>query len=464
MKNINQDVEIYCLVLEYICNGTLESYYFKNIGNIPEDFIIKIFKQLLYALSYLHYNRIMHRDVKPNNILLDENNDIKITDFGLCALSKKENPNNFYNNNLYGIPPRSDGDLYGGKTKCGPRKYAPPEVEKKIFYGVEVDIFELGLTMLVLISTKDPISFKKISEKKIIREINENFIKNGYDSDLIHLIKKMINKEGLLRPTAEEALFELELIKNNISQSKFGGFKNAIISINKKYDEKVIKFENLKKQNNNINAGRKGNYNHINNIPNNNIYGNNNINNNIYGNINPNNNIYGNINPNNNIYGNLNSNNNVYGNNNLNNNIYGNNINMNNNYSNNMINSMNLNMNMKLSNPNIDFPLSNSSNDITKVQLNNNFCNEFFDSQIINVIFILNQEKKTTIQTLLDITVEELLKKYEQKAFMKSNNSDYLFIFNYKKLEPTTDMKIREIMIRDNSIINVYDINSLLGS
>ena len=63
-----------------------------------------------------------------------------------------------------------------------------------------------------------------------------------------------------------------------------------------------------------------------------------------------------------------------------------------------------------------------------------------------------------------DITVEELLKKYEQKAFMKSNNSDYLFIFNYKKLEPTTDMKIREIMIRDNSIINVYDINSLLGS
>ena len=47
---------------------------------------------------------------------------------------------------------------------------------------------------------------------------------------------------------------------------------------------------------------------------------------------------------------------------------------------------------------------------------------------------------------------------------MKNNNSDYLFIFNYKKLEPTTDMKIREIMIRDNSIINVYDINSLLGS
>ena len=594
VKNINQDVEVYCLVLEYISNGTLENYYHKNIGNIPEDFIIKIFKQLLNGLSYLHYNKIMHRDIKPNNILLDENNDIKITDFGLCALSIKDNQNNNIYNNTYAIVPY--GNLGGGKTRCGPIKYAAPEVEKKIFYGVEVDIFELGLTMLVLVSTEDPISFKEISEKKTIREINENYIKNEYNSDLIHLILKMINKEGSLRPTSEEAFYELELIENNINHPNFEEFKNSIRIINKKFEEKVKNFENIKNQfynknmgkyidhplnnsnninnNNNLNGNNHANMNQIygsnirknnnsfnntinmsqmvgnnnvnmnkingNNNPNNNIYndafnninnsqinqsinpnnnniyGNNNINmNQINGNFNPNNNIYNKIfekmnsnqmNGNNNLnntmfinnnninmnqmYGNCNPNNNNFNSNNINmnhnmcinnnismNHAYGynnhnnifinNNINMNpiNNMNNkNISNSLNVNYNRRLNIPHINFHRSNSSNNLSKVQLYNLF-HQFYDSQIINVIFIFNQEIKTTIQALPDTTVEELLKNYVQKAFMKNNYSDYLFIFDYKKLDPIPGMKIKEVMIKnDHSIINVYDVNSLLGA
>lgn len=578
-NNINEDVEIYCLVLEYISNGTLESYYLKNIGNIPEDFIIKIFKQLLNCVSYLHDKKIMHRDIKPNNILFDENNDIKITDFGLCALSLKDNQNNI-NNNTYIIVSYRDGKLFGGKTRCGPIEFASPEVEKKIFYGVEVDIFQLGLTMLVLVSTEYPISFKEISEQKSFREINENYIKNEYNSDLIHLIIKMINKEGSLRPTAEEALYELELIENNKIHPNFEEFKNSIRIINKKYEEKVKNFDNMKNQFYNKNLGRCINHpiinsNNINNNSNSNgnnnenmnqifesniqknnnsfnnninmnqmngnnnvnmsqVNGNNNPNNKIYddalkhlnirnnlnmnqlnGNFNPNNNIYnkifennsnnmngninlnnsmftnnnninmnqmyGNFNPNNNnfINNNINMNHNMYINNNIsmnhnygynnhNNNIFiNNNINMNpvNNMNNkNISNSVNVNYNRRLSIPNVNFHRSNSSNNLTKVQIYNLF-HQFYDSQLINVVFIFNQEIKTVIPSSPDTTVEELLKNYVQKAFMKNNISEYLFIFGYKKLDPIPGMKIKEMMINnDHSTINVYDVNSLLGA
>ena len=61
---------------------------------ITQSFIINIFGQLLDVLIYLCEKNVMHRDIKPDNILLDENSNIKFTDFGLSALYKDKNPDN----------------------------------------------------------------------------------------------------------------------------------------------------------------------------------------------------------------------------------------------------------------------------------------------------------------------------------------------------------------------------------
>ena len=101
IQNESIDKDIICLVLEYVPNGSLEGYYKQYMEEhknhyepIDQNFIIKIYKQLLNALVYLGNKSVMHRDIKPDNILLDENNNVKITDFGIAALIDDRNPEN----------------------------------------------------------------------------------------------------------------------------------------------------------------------------------------------------------------------------------------------------------------------------------------------------------------------------------------------------------------------------------
>ena len=88
-QNDTEDKPMYFLVLEFMSQGSLQDYICEHrTKNSPinQDYIIKILKQLLIGLQYLHGKGIYHRDVKPDNILLDENGNIKISDFGISAI------------------------------------------------------------------------------------------------------------------------------------------------------------------------------------------------------------------------------------------------------------------------------------------------------------------------------------------------------------------------------------------
>ena len=66
--------------MEYIPN-TLQGLL-KQYGKLPEQNFLKFAKQLIEALEYLHSEKIVHRDIKCSNILLDDNGIIKLSDFG----------------------------------------------------------------------------------------------------------------------------------------------------------------------------------------------------------------------------------------------------------------------------------------------------------------------------------------------------------------------------------------------
>ena len=95
MNKLKDDIKIKCLVLEFAENGSLRDFTKNKVKNrnkklvpIEEKEIINILKQLLSGLKHLYDKGVMHRDITPDNILLDGKNNVKISDFGISAIHK----------------------------------------------------------------------------------------------------------------------------------------------------------------------------------------------------------------------------------------------------------------------------------------------------------------------------------------------------------------------------------------
>lgn len=85
--DVGEDGAIPYLVMEYVPGKTLKEYIIEHSPIAPER-AVKIMKQLASALAHAHHNQIVHRDIKPQNILMDEEGNVKISDFGIAmALS-----------------------------------------------------------------------------------------------------------------------------------------------------------------------------------------------------------------------------------------------------------------------------------------------------------------------------------------------------------------------------------------
>ena len=206
-KNKINDVEIYCVVLEYI-KSNLDKYIFyknKELNSTPsENFVIKVYKQILNGLIYLKNKNVLHRGIKPSNMLLDDNNNLMISDFRLSAFS---NEKNLDNQNM-------DKDLYFNNSIVGDPDYVSPEIKKKDKYDYSCDIYSLGLTILCLISKENPIKYNNDNSE---RYIDTQYINSGYHDYLKKLVIKMINDEPNSRPNANQVYNELLSIEASIN-------------------------------------------------------------------------------------------------------------------------------------------------------------------------------------------------------------------------------------------------------
>lgn len=107
-------VDCVAIVMEYAKNGELFEHVKKNI-RIPEQEAKKFMFQIFLAVDNMHANGVVHRDLKLENILLDEGNQIKIADFGFAT----------YWNDKCNIDGMMESLL---KTSCGSPCYAAPEI------------------------------------------------------------------------------------------------------------------------------------------------------------------------------------------------------------------------------------------------------------------------------------------------------------------------------------------------
>uniref|UniRef100_A0AC34GAC7 Protein kinase domain-containing protein n=1 Tax=Panagrolaimus sp. ES5 TaxID=591445 RepID=A0AC34GAC7_9BILA len=148
------------LVMEYAAGGDLYNYIKKN--QITEANAKKLFNQIVTGVQYLHSKKFAHRDLKPQNILLDSNGDIKIADFGLSKAGENDDP------------------MYTG---CGTLGYLAPEVyyhASKGYDGFKADMYSLGI---------------------ILSNIATNFGKTEVSSECRVLFNKLTSKNPASRPS-----------------------------------------------------------------------------------------------------------------------------------------------------------------------------------------------------------------------------------------------------------------------
>jgi serine/threonine protein kinase len=118
---------------------------------LEEEVLIKIFLQIVKGVGYLHNLGIIHRDLKPDNILLDNDMNVKITDFDLARFIEKEKPMSRGVATIYYRPP----EIFMGDTR----------------YSYSVDIWSVGCILAEMI-TGEPL-FKGKTEIEVVCKIFE---------------------------------------------------------------------------------------------------------------------------------------------------------------------------------------------------------------------------------------------------------------------------------------------------
>ncbi|CAN6924970.1 hypothetical protein YC2023_011768 [Brassica napus] len=132
------------IVMELASGGELFSKLLRR-GRLPESTARRYFQQLASALQFSHRDGVAHRDVKPQNLLLDKEGNLKVSDFGLSAL-----PEHLRNGLLH--------------TACGTPAYTAPEVISRRGYdGAKADAWSCGVILFVLLVGEVPFDDSNIA-------------------------------------------------------------------------------------------------------------------------------------------------------------------------------------------------------------------------------------------------------------------------------------------------------------
>uniref|UniRef100_A0A673LBT9 non-specific serine/threonine protein kinase n=1 Tax=Sinocyclocheilus rhinocerous TaxID=307959 RepID=A0A673LBT9_9TELE len=175
------------LVMEYASGGEVFDYLVAH-GRMKEKEARAKFRQIVSAVQYCHQKRIVHRDLKAENLLLDADMNIKIADFGFS--------------NEFKVGNKLD-------TFCGSPPYAAPELfQGKKYDGPEVDVWSLGVILYTLVSGSLPFDGQNL------KELRERVLRGKYripfymSTDCENLLKRFLVLNPTKRGTLEQIMKE----------------------------------------------------------------------------------------------------------------------------------------------------------------------------------------------------------------------------------------------------------------
>ena len=243
--------------MDYADGGDLSMKIKEQNGVLfPEDKILDWFTQVCLAIKHIHDRKILHRDIKSQNIFLTKNGQVKLGDFGIAKCLNQAQDK--------------------AKTYVGTPYYLSPEIINSQPYGFKSDIWSLGVLLYEMCALKMPFDASNLPQL-YIKIINCSYqpLNNMYSNELKELVKEMLNETSVKRPTISEILNKPIIksrIKKFLNESEFSmEFSHTILhdfKLNSNIiDEKMTKNElisnnNINNNNNNFKKNIRGSQGH----------------------------------------------------------------------------------------------------------------------------------------------------------------------------------------------------------
>ena len=201
--DVGVDNGIYYIVMELIQGKTLKEIIVEERGPLPWKWSVNVAIQIASALEMAHKNNIIHRDIKPHNIIITEDGVAKVTDFGIAKAV-------------------SNSTITAFGTTIGSVHYFSPEHARGGYTDAKSDIYSLGVVMYEMVTGKVPfdadtpvsVALKHMQEDPVPPiELNPHL-----PEAVNKIILKALKKDPMLRyQTATELLQDLKMALKNPS-------------------------------------------------------------------------------------------------------------------------------------------------------------------------------------------------------------------------------------------------------
>lgn len=196
--DVYDDDGMYFIVMELVDGITLKDYIAEN-GRLPMDKAIDFSIQIASGLEAAHESHIIHRDIKPQNIIVSKNGNIKVTDFGIA---KAASPNT----------------LTSGAM--GSVHYISPEQARGGYSDERSDIYSLGITMYEMVTGRVPFEGENNVSVALMHIQNDMISPRQYYPDIYSSFEKIILKATQKKPerrylTASALIADLKRVQNN---------------------------------------------------------------------------------------------------------------------------------------------------------------------------------------------------------------------------------------------------------
>ncbi|CAI2355732.1 unnamed protein product [Caenorhabditis sp. 36 PRJEB53466] len=173
-----QTVDKLYLIMEYISGGDLFARL-ERVTKFSESAARFYLAEVLLAIQHLHSNGVIYRDLKPDNIMLDQSGHVKLTDFGLCKAN-------------LGHDELTD-------TFCGTIEYMAPEVLEKRQYGRAADYWALGILLYDMLSGCSPFYTSNRKKTMMLIKKAEFPMINNISPEAKSLLRKLIHRNEKTR-------------------------------------------------------------------------------------------------------------------------------------------------------------------------------------------------------------------------------------------------------------------------